>query len=200
MADFPSLRVTEIAVGDVETPPTGKVFVFIDSADKHLKTKDDTGTIIDLTSPGAAKDFAFIGLSANQTTNIANGNHVEWDTIREAAVGSGITLSTGAGQADGLITLPAGKIFVMESGIEWAGSASTSSMQVVWSNNTDVVLIGNIPAMRTLTSALNVSPVDQIVAFIDTSSGAKEVESQIGSVVTVASIDAFGSYASIREL
>ena len=44
-----------------------------------------------------------ITLSADQTANLTAGNHIEFDT----AYGD-FAVSTGAGQADGLITLPGG--------------------------------------------------------------------------------------------
>lgn len=45
-------------------------------------------------------------LSGNQTTGLADGDHVEFDT---ALVDSGhVTLSTGSGQANGIFTLPPG--------------------------------------------------------------------------------------------
>ncbi len=45
-------RYPEIALGSVPTPPTGKLFTFVDAADKHLKQKDDTGAVTDLTAGG----------------------------------------------------------------------------------------------------------------------------------------------------
>jgi hypothetical protein len=54
----------------------------------------------------ATKEWGYITLSANQTSNIGIGNHVQFDTI----IGN-ITLSTGIGQQLGLITLKIGKIY-----------------------------------------------------------------------------------------
>ena len=51
MADG-TARLPEIAAASVPTPPTGKLFIFVDSADKHIKSKDDAGTVTDLTIGG----------------------------------------------------------------------------------------------------------------------------------------------------
>lgn len=48
MADG-TIRLPEIAAASVPTPATGKQFIFIDSADKLVKVKDDTGTVKTLT-------------------------------------------------------------------------------------------------------------------------------------------------------
>jgi len=63
----------------------------------------------DTTSGGATFDsYAVVSLSANQTTNLSAGNHVEFDTIDRVgsvADASAVSLSTGAGQANGQVTL-----------------------------------------------------------------------------------------------
>ncbi len=65
MADLPSFRAAEIAIGDVPTAPAGTVFIFIDSADKRIKTKDDTGAVIDLTAGGAPLITSVFGRTGN---------------------------------------------------------------------------------------------------------------------------------------
>lgn len=62
---------------------------------------------------GPVRPWAEISLSANQTTNLAEDNHVEWDLIQGMGHTGLISLSTGAGQLDGLITLAAGRIYVV---------------------------------------------------------------------------------------
>lgn len=49
-------RFPEVALASVPTPPTGKLFIFVDAADKHFKSKDDLGAIVDLTAGGEAAD------------------------------------------------------------------------------------------------------------------------------------------------
>lgn len=73
------------------------------------------------------RPYALISLSANQTTNLAVNNHVEFDSITQ--VGDLISLSTGAGQADGIITLSAGWYYQIWFSL---GSSSMTNAEVVW--------------------------------------------------------------------
>lgn len=58
MADG-STRFPEVVAASIPTPPSGKVFLFVDSADKHIKIKDDTGTVTDLIEGGAPVSSVF---------------------------------------------------------------------------------------------------------------------------------------------
>lgn len=42
------------SAASIPTPSTGRTTMFVDSADKHLKIKDDTGTVTDTSVPGSA--------------------------------------------------------------------------------------------------------------------------------------------------
>jgi hypothetical protein len=59
--------------------------------------------------PRTSYDYLYAGLSADQTTNISEDNHIEFDT--SSVVGTSISLATGAGQANGLFTLTGGKLY-----------------------------------------------------------------------------------------
>lgn len=74
----------------------------LDSADADYRQK-----AVEELLKGVTPDWAMVALGADQTTNISVNNHIEFDLI-EKAEGSGISLATGSGQADGLVTLPAG--------------------------------------------------------------------------------------------
>jgi hypothetical protein len=64
--------------------------------------------------------YAMVALSANQTARLSSGNHVEFDQI--ARRGTAIALATGTGQANGLITIAAGKTYLIEV---WVGSTNS---------------------------------------------------------------------------
>lgn len=66
--------------------------------------------------------YGLYTLSADQTTNLLNNNHIEFDTS-EGSLGG---LSTGAGQADGIITLPAGKTYKATFGTCAVGTGNGS--------------------------------------------------------------------------
>lgn len=55
--------------------------------------------------------YGLYTLSANQTSNFAIGNHIEFDTCQGSLGG----LSTGSGQADGIVTLEGGKTYKIET-------------------------------------------------------------------------------------
>lgn len=72
-------------------------------------------------------------LSANQTTNLGDGRHVEFDTT---LVDSGhITLSTGVGQANGTFTLPPG-VWRLKLVPAAAFSGSTGVVNLRWTDTT----------------------------------------------------------------
>lgn len=43
-------KIRFTGTGTPDTPPTGKLYLYIDIADNHMKTIDDTGAIVDITS------------------------------------------------------------------------------------------------------------------------------------------------------
>lgn len=82
----------------------------------------------------AEKDYASFKLSTNQSTNVANGNHVKWDTSSSLNQGTNISLdstsaySTTNGAASiGRITLKAGKKYSISSQLGVSLTASNAS-------------------------------------------------------------------------
>ena len=71
MADG-SIRFKNVAAASIPTPATGTVSVYVDSADKHTKQKDDAGVTTDLTTGGGGGGTYIIErftLSAGDITN-----------------------------------------------------------------------------------------------------------------------------------
>ena len=66
----------------------------------------------DLIETFTNSDYLYARLSADQTTNLAAGQHVEFDTVVNSR-GTSITMSTGSGQANGLFTLTSGKSYLI---------------------------------------------------------------------------------------
>lgn len=62
-----------------------------------------------------ALSYLYARLSANQTTNLAVSNHVEFDTKKSA--GGDISLSVGVGQLNGIFTLAQDKLYEVEYGV-----------------------------------------------------------------------------------
>ena len=101
-------RFPEVALASVPTPPAGKLFIFVDLADKHLKSKDDAGTVEDLAAwaPGFLRAARLTFATAAQVTigtasvasyarDAADSFNIEWT----GALTADITTS-GAGGLD----------------------------------------------------------------------------------------------------
>lgn len=106
------------------TPPPGKVYLFIDPADKHIKTIDDTGTVRDLTTAaiaahasthenGGGDELSVAGLSgiladpqksdvlvASGPTNLSIGAVADGEYLRRS--GSSIVGGTPSGGGGGV--------------------------------------------------------------------------------------------------
>jgi len=92
--------------------------------------QDETAiTIIEIgaTANTGEGDYLLASLSADQTTNLGVGNHVEFDS--EAKRGTAISLATGAGQANGLFTLTGGKTYEIEVNIGAECNEGTAEMR-----------------------------------------------------------------------
>ena len=184
------IRFTE--QGEPSTPATSKHLLYVDSADGHFKQKDDTGAVKNLSVRSRA--FFTIGI---QVVNIDGGAHIEFFTIQDNT--SDIILSTGIGQERGLITLPAGKIFHLISDLKCGFSGSTGLLGYQWTNNTDSIPIGSPGLTGPPSSTSNFTQLNLATAFIDTTSGVKEIEVRISSETALTSI-LFGSNATIVEI
>jgi hypothetical protein len=98
-----------------------------------------------------AKAF-FHATMNDQTTDLATNDHVEFDDELENDGGGSIVLATGAGQANGLITLAAGKTYSVEAALSMLYSAFQGVIRYQWRDNTGAVLFGNRGVARSLTS------------------------------------------------
>lgn len=84
--------------------------------------------------------FLTVSLSADQTTNIAANNHVEFDTKDEDGE---IVLQTGAGQADGLFELLGGRKYYLQASLRPEFSGVTGQLEVAWYDQTNTAEIGS---------------------------------------------------------
>lgn len=71
---------------------------------------------------GASFKYGLYTLSANQTSNLSVGDHIEWDTSQGSLGG----LSTGSGQQKGIITLPANGTYKITGQVAAENSTSNS--------------------------------------------------------------------------
>jgi len=73
------MRIPEIA--EPATPPSGKVYIYIDTADKHTKQKDDAGLVTDLTISGADSDAIHDNVASEISAITEKGTPVGADLI-----------------------------------------------------------------------------------------------------------------------
>lgn len=86
----------------------------------------------------AGGSFISASLSADQTTNIAATNHVEFDTTDSGT----LVLQTGSGQADGIFELLSGKTYVLNASLRPEFSGATGSLVVAWYDITNTAELG----------------------------------------------------------
>jgi len=84
--------------------------------------------------------FLTVSLAADQITNIAATNHVEFDTKDEDG---GIVLQTGAGQADGIFELSSGKKYQLSAHLRPEFSGATGQLVIAWYDITNAAEIGS---------------------------------------------------------
>ena len=73
--------------------------------------------------------YCSASMAADQTTNIAATDHIEFDTLDEDG---GITLQTGAGQADGIFELEAGKKYYLTASVRPEFSGATGQLVLAY--------------------------------------------------------------------
>ena len=107
-----------------------------------LSSDDATGT----------GTFCSASLAADQTTNIAATNHIEFDTLDEDG---GITLQTGAGQLDGIFELGAGKKYYLTGAVRPEFSGATGQLVMAWYDITNTAELGKRAIYESQTHASN---------------------------------------------
>lgn len=142
---------------------------------------------------GGLSSYALVGRSGSdndQTTNVAAGDHMEFDQIIE---GSGVSVSGAGGsqsQANGLIELESAGVWLLVGSIGVAWSASGGSAFFRWRNNTAAADIPNSQArLNPLTSAINGFANTQAVALINVAT-AVQVELRLQSASLISGLSA----------
>ncbi|OGI00309.1 MAG: hypothetical protein A2Y25_01620 [Candidatus Melainabacteria bacterium GWF2_37_15] len=140
---------------------------------KRIKVGDGSTTWNSLAYYGVGSSFKYglYTLSANQTSNVAANNHVEFNTKIDGSLN---TPSTGSGQENGRITLPTGTykvtatLFVSGSsggGITYDLYNVTSSSTInspLYGNQKTTTYTGNYSNLQPLINVFTVSTETQI--------------------------------------
>ena len=148
------------------------------------------------------KSYALLRMGTTQDSTAVAGNHVEFDTITEQSANADISVSTGAGQLDGLITLPAGKIFKVECQVAAILVSTVASFRLQIRDNTAGALIGDFVLVEPFSVASEVHSPVMCMAFAPASS--LEIEARIvsvtGTIVQIQNSNIRGTMLRVTEL
>ena len=119
-------------------------------------------------SGGSAGSFKYglYTMSGNQTTNLSAGNHIEFDTSSGSLGG----LATGAGQADGIITLSGGKSYKIMCAFGSRLSSSSGYIQCQPYDRTNSTYVGVMGTAYPSTSTLNIATHSTCIAVVSPAS------------------------------
>lgn len=135
-------------------------------------------------------------LSADQSTNIDSGDHVEFN---QAIADSGhITLSTGSGQENGIFTLPEG-VYRLQAFVRATFSDSTATLVFRWAVPGGSV-IGPQGIVLPVTTAGHVTFVPSVATQVSVGPGSGDVELRITGVTDLAVIRGLYTFATIEAL
>lgn len=140
------------------------------------------------------KLYALLAISGNQTTDVDADDHIEFDTV----VGN-LVLSTGAGQADGLITLKAGRTYHLQAMLHGVFVNDTGEVWFKWYDTDNVTYVGIYGVIYSVTKAINNSEANLTSAIIPPPAADIEVEVRFFSE-TALSLVAASSRAYIKEI
>lgn len=143
--------------------------------------------------PAGTPLFALFTMSNVQNGPIVS-EHAEFDTITSSA---GVLISTGAGQANGVVTIPEGHTGTIagELGIDFSGSGG--EIEYRWRDLTSSTLIGSTGRVLPHSNPLNQSSPARAVAAFDTTAGARTYHLEFVTVSQVTALRDTNSNATI---
>ncbi len=148
------------------------------------------------------KSYALIRMGSTQSSDLGANDHIQFDSITEQSANNDISVSTGAGQANGLVTLPAGKVFELSCEVGVIFGTAASSFRLQFRNNTGAVLLGEFVAIEPFTLAGDLHSSSVCWAFAP--AGALEIEARIifvsGSITQIQQSGIRGTLLKVREV
>ncbi len=164
-----------------------------------------TDELSPLVSAGGAEAY-FQTTMLDQSSNLATNDHVEFNGQIANDGGGFIALSSGAGQAQGLITLAAEKKYILMAGLNCIFGSAAGIARFQWAvNSPGPFLDGNIAEVQPATFTLDRGKTTMAMMILDLVGGAQsEVELRIVGVSGLTSIVAQGgnigqTFALIHE-
>lgn len=145
------------------------------------------------------KKWALLTLSADQTSNLSINQHIEFDTI----IGNGLTLQTGAGQADGIIELTQNHTYLMFAQAHTLTSISAGSAFWSFFDRDNAVTIGVDDGAAPISRNLDAADTPGIVTIFQADTVDHELEYRLtgtsGGVSRVFSANAFWLIVEIGD-
>jgi len=162
---------------------------------QKIKFGDGTTVWNSLSYFGGNSSFKYglYELSANQTSNLADGNHVEYDTTSGSLGG----LSTGSGQANGIITLTGGKTYKItcELRLGFSGNTGITAMWIYDRTNSTMV---RTSVFYAVTNGTNNSGSHVLWAIISPSTNI-DIDIRIANPTALTSIASLYNFLLIEE-
>ncbi len=165
------------------TPVADDLLLIEDSAAANAKKRVKIGS---LPPSAVAKAFLYARV-VEQTTDLLVGDHVEFDDQLIVDASGDISLTVGAGQLAGLITLAAGKVYEVTAGIRADFSAAGGVVRFRLRDNTGAVEFGNQNELFARTGTSHVHSMETATGII-APTVTTEIELRITAVVSLITI------------
>jgi len=141
----------------------------------------------------ASFKYGLYTLSADQTSNTGEGSHVEFNTS-EGSLGG---LATGSGQANGIITIPAGKKYKITGSFRFGHSAAGWTEARVYDRTNSIYISGKAVCYSTSCTSTNYSTQPSFLFFI---TPASDIVIDVRfHILNTNRVVALGSYLLIEE-
>ena len=169
-----------------------------------ISPTDELSTLI------GGRGFIHAPKGTDQVSSFSANEHIEWDDVSPVWVSDGdITVSTGAGQLAGLITLPAGRAWLCMArlGVRFSGSAGELGYRWQRVSPSPSGAFGNGATVRPDSNGLNInlnpiaSGIIDLRSEPDLADVVVRVETSVSSAVNqVDRSNAGGTFMSIHAL
>ena len=142
---------------------------------------------IQLDGRNVGTSYALYELGVDQNLNLGAPNHVELDTELEVSADMVGSLSVGSQQANGIITMPAGKLWEVEAGFSFETNAAGAQLCCQLFDLQAAAVFGVGGMLLPMTNLLNQNHSNQNKGFLDTRdrAGVVTIELRILSGVNV---------------
>ena len=162
---------------------------------------EEIGSAVSVSSSSSSStgdlEYGFFTLSADQTSNLAVNNHIQFDT-RDAG---NINISTGSGQDNGLITLHAGKRYKLEAQLYVSfGGAGGNQLRARFRKSDDSEYYGTWTYYNPVTTTGNDNSPAMTTAIIEPTEDI-QVKLEMSNVGTITAVRYNqGTYLMIEEI